>query len=196
MTDCRDLDVRPVRPDDWSLVEALFGERGACGGCWCMEWRRKGTRAERTRHKGDFNRRAFQALLEAGRVHGCLAIADGSAVGWCSLGPRAEFPSLLASRALASGAPEDAWAVTCFYVDRRWRGRGVATRLLAEAVEAARGAGARVIEGYPASRPRAGGPLPAAFAWTGTPPLFEAAGFERVVPCVLTRPVYRRTLGG
>jgi hypothetical protein len=31
----------PVIPKRWSEFEALFGERGACGGCWCMLWRLK-----------------------------------------------------------------------------------------------------------------------------------------------------------
>ena len=25
--------------DSWNDFERLFGERGACGGCWCMYWR-------------------------------------------------------------------------------------------------------------------------------------------------------------
>jgi hypothetical protein len=30
---------RPVTPARWPDLEQLFGERGACGGCWCMVWR-------------------------------------------------------------------------------------------------------------------------------------------------------------
>src|SRR5215831_13148559 len=29
----------PATPSRWADLEALFGERGACGGCWCMVWR-------------------------------------------------------------------------------------------------------------------------------------------------------------
>ena len=25
----------------WDDFEELFGEKGACGGCWCMSWRLK-----------------------------------------------------------------------------------------------------------------------------------------------------------
>jgi len=31
--------IRPITRRDWSTIERLFGERGACGGCWCMSWR-------------------------------------------------------------------------------------------------------------------------------------------------------------
>ena len=28
--------IAPLTPDRWDDFETLFGERGACGGCWCM----------------------------------------------------------------------------------------------------------------------------------------------------------------
>ncbi len=28
-----------VTPDSWKYIEELFGNNGACGGCWCMSWR-------------------------------------------------------------------------------------------------------------------------------------------------------------
>ena len=33
------LRVRPLTPKLWPALEDLFGERGACNGCWCMYWR-------------------------------------------------------------------------------------------------------------------------------------------------------------
>lgn len=41
-------------------------------------------------------------------------------------------------------------------------------------------AGAEVLEGYPVKPARLGAPIPAAFAYTGTVPLFEKAGFRLV----------------
>jgi hypothetical protein len=29
----------PVTKDNWKDFENLFGEKGACAGCWCMYWR-------------------------------------------------------------------------------------------------------------------------------------------------------------
>jgi hypothetical protein len=44
------LDFFPLKKKRWSDFEALFGERGACGGCWCMLWRLK--RKEFDQQKG------------------------------------------------------------------------------------------------------------------------------------------------
>ncbi|MEO8659046.1 MAG: hypothetical protein ABI693_11280 [Bryobacteraceae bacterium] len=35
----RSLTVRPLTPDLWLSIQDLFGEKGACNGCWCMYWR-------------------------------------------------------------------------------------------------------------------------------------------------------------
>ena len=29
------FEYHSLTPDRWGDLEALFGERGACGGCWC-----------------------------------------------------------------------------------------------------------------------------------------------------------------
>jgi hypothetical protein len=33
------LRIRFLTPGLWPALEDLFGERGACNGCWCMYWR-------------------------------------------------------------------------------------------------------------------------------------------------------------
>ncbi len=91
---------------------------------------------------------------------------------------------------LATDWDERTWSVTCFFIARDWRARGVGGRLLAAALERARARGATRVEGYPAAPPRDGGRLPAAFAWTGLPRLFERAGFERLAVTPGKRPIY------
>ena len=186
------LTVRSLEPGDWPLVEELFGPRGACGGCWCMWWRvRRGGR-EWEERKGEPNRLALRALVEAGAVHAVLAFAGERAVAWCSFGPKADFPRLEASRVLTTAPAAGVWSLACFYVPAGWRGKGVATALLAGAVAAARAAGARVLEAYPVE-PRAGR-VPAAFAWTGVPALFAGAGFTPLPRAEGARPIYRLAL--
>lgn len=34
----KNLEFHPLTQDRWADFEELFGERGACGGCWCMYW--------------------------------------------------------------------------------------------------------------------------------------------------------------
>lgn len=184
------LSIRDLEPTDWPAIARLFGPRGACGGCWCMTWRVRSGRAWEAA-KGEPNRRAFRRLVEAGRVFGALAFDGDEPVGWCNVGPRADYERLLNSRVLATPSPAT-WAVTCFYIPAARRGQGVASALLRHAVDLARRHGAPALEGYPVEPTGKGGRIPAAFAWTGVRSLFERAGFEDVTPPGGTRAIYRR----
>ena len=184
--------VRPLERSDWPLVEALFGERGACAGCWCMAWRL--TRESWEEGRGAKNRRAFKRLVESGRASGVLAVSGGRAVAWCSVGPRADFTALETKRSLATDWDAHTWSVTCFFVDKSWRRRGLGERMLRAAAALARKLGATRIEGYPAALPKDGGDLPAAFAWTGLPQVFERAAFTPLAKTPGKRPIYMRRL--
>jgi GNAT superfamily N-acetyltransferase len=87
-----------------------------------------------------------------------------------------------------------AWCVSCSYVPAAWRGRGVATALLAAAVELARTSGALLIEGYPLLPKVPGERAPAAFAWTGVRALHEGCRFERAPNPVAAKVICRRVL--
>ena len=172
------IEVRPLTARDWPVIERLFGPRGACGGCWCMYWRVPRGGELWKRNQGEPNKRAFRKLVEAGKVRGALAFSGGEPVGWCALGPRAEFPRTERVKALRAEWDEHTWSVNCFYIPRAWRGRGVASRLLALAVEIARAGGATVLEGYPVRFKGVADPrLAAAFAWTGVQAMFDRCGF-------------------
>lgn len=185
--------VRALRRGDWSVIETLFGKNGACGGCWCMAWRveRGGKLWEQC--KGAKNKRAFKKLVTTGKAFGCLAFVGDEPVGWCSIGPRGDFPRLQRSRVLKTDWSDTTWSVTCFYIPARWRHRGVATALLKEAIKLARAHGATQLEGYPV---RPYGPdksdIPAAFAWTGIPKLFEKHKFTNIAPPGHSRDIFRR----
>jgi GNAT superfamily N-acetyltransferase len=182
--------IRPVRPDDWPAIVELFGDRGACGGCWCMYWRlpRGGKLWEEV--KGRKNRDRFRRLVKAGKVHAVMAFAGERPVGWCCFGPRSTFPRLETVRALRRDWSETTWSIVCFYLPSRWRGAGMGTRLLAAAAREAFARGAREIEGYPVVPKR--GRIPAAFAWTGVPAMFERAGMTKLRRRGASRPIYVR----
>jgi hypothetical protein len=64
---------------------------------------------------------------------------------------------------------------------------------LKEAVQEARRRGARALEGYPVRPSKGqGADIPAAFAWTGVPSLFEKHKFADVTPQGQRRQIYRR----
>lgn len=184
------LALRPVSPDDWPLIVKLFGDKGACGGCWCMWWRVPKGGKSWEEAKGRKNRDRLRRLVKAGDVHAVIALRGDEPVGWCSFGPRQSFPRLQTVRALKRSGPETTWSIVCFYIPSRWRGRGVATRLLLAATARAFALGAREIEGYPVEPRGQTAKMPAAFAWTGVPAIFRAAGYREIPRPAMSRPMF------
>ena len=117
------LSFHPLTPTRWHDFELLFGPRGACGGCWCMYWRR--TRPVFEKGKGAGNRRAMKAIVEQGREPGILAYAGQTAVGWCSVAPREEFIRLGLSRILKPVDDVPVWSISCLFINRDYRNRGI-----------------------------------------------------------------------
>ncbi|HJR54835.1 MAG TPA: GNAT family N-acetyltransferase [Gemmatimonadota bacterium] len=182
------LTFHPATPDRWSDVEALFGERGACAGCWCMYWR-LGAQAY-TAGKGAGNRAALRRIVRRGDEPGVLAYAVGEPIGWCAVAPREEYPRLDRSRVLARLDETPVWSISCLFVARPWRKQGVSGALIEAAVAHARSRGAKIVEGYPVD--------PAArqadaFVWTGIASAYERAGFREMERRSPTRPIMRRT---
>jgi hypothetical protein len=69
----------------------------------------------------------------------------------------------------------------------------VARRLLEEATAQAFRMGAREVEGYPVLPKEAPKAVPAAFAWTGVPALFEAVGYTEQPQPEGARRIYIKT---
>jgi len=81
------------------------------------------------------------------------------------------------------------WSVVCFFIRADWRGKHVASALLARAARLAFQRGAREIEGYPVVV-KPGKTMPAVFAYTGTEAMFRAAAFTRVDKGTAGRAIY------
>lgn len=184
------LRILPAAPDRWNDLAKLFGPRGACAGCWCMWWRLPA--AEWKRGKGDPNRRALRRIVDSGNPPGLIAYDGDEPVGWIALAPREAYPRLAASRSLKPVDDTPVWSVTCFFVTRSHRRRGVSAALLRAAADFARERGARMLEGYPVVS--ATGTMPDAFAWTGLPAPFERAGFREVARPSASRRIMRKAL--
>jgi len=185
------IEFHPATAERWTDVERLFGERGACAGCWCMYWRVR--RKDWQAGKGEGNRRALRALVRRGREPGLLAYRDGKPVGWCAIAPRQDYPALARSRILAPVDPRPVWSISCLFVERRQRRTGIATALIREAVRFAARRGADIVEGYPVEPKQAR--APDAFIWTGVASSFRKAGFREVARRSETRPIMRARAG-
>jgi GNAT superfamily N-acetyltransferase len=186
----KQLKFQPLTPERWSDLEALFGARGACGGCWCMLWRLK--RSEFEKQKGDKNKAAFKAVVDSGEAPGILVYANGNAIGWCAFAPRESYPALDRSRVLKRIDDKPVWSIVCLFIAKNYRRKGVSVELLKAAAQYVRKRGGRLVEGYPVE-PRKDA-MPDVFAWTGVASAFLKAGFVECARRSETRPIMRRDL--
>lgn len=189
--------VRPLTPDRWQDLEELFGPSGGYWGCWCMYWRLPRSHFEdRTLHKK--NKSLFRRRVCDGPPPGLLAYdAEGRAVGWVQVGPRADVPNWNGARRLSAPTedvdPADpkVWGITCFVVRKGRRGQGVSTALLQGAIAWARKAGARWLEACPVevAAQRSDVAL-----YHGVASTFVRAGFREIARRRSDRPLLRLEL--
>ncbi|SRR5579871_180284 len=163
---------------------ACFSERhGKFRYCSCMRWRMRSTDFSRSTKESRVA--ALSRLVHDGQPVGVLAYEDGEPIGWCSVAPRESYHGLERYRSLARIDDQPVWSVVCFFVDRRYRRRGLTRALLDGAVAYAHSQGAKIVEGYPVA------PGPRLYTYMGAPSTFRAAGFRDVTLPGATRPVVR-----
>lgn len=182
-----ELEFHPVTPERWPDLAALFGERGACGGCWCMWWRLN--RSQFVQQKGQANKESLKKLIDAGEIPGLLAYTQEKPIAWCSLAPRETYPILERSRILQRVDDQAVWSIVCLFVARPFRRQGITPALLRAAIEYAGRQGAKIVEGYPVE-PRKGN-MPDVDIWIGVASSFRKAGFVEVLRRSPTRPIMR-----
>jgi GNAT superfamily N-acetyltransferase len=183
-----DLSFHPLTQKLWRDFELLFGKHGACGGCWCMYWKLRGkTFSENT---GDVARQMQKSIVDSKIVPGLLAYSDGYPVGWIAVEPRSAYPKLAHSRTLKPVDNQEVWSITCFFVEKKHRRKGITVELLKAAVDFVKSQGGKIVEGYPVDIHTAQS-QPDAFVYTGTASAFKQAGFKEVARNSPTRPIFR-----
>lgn len=190
----------------WDDVRTVFGTRGDPSTCWCQFFKVDAAAWKAKNHAAAFEQ-ALCDQVDAARASrsagpGVIAYLGTDAegwepVGWAAIEPRPVYPRVLAGRMMPGTAEPDSsdagvWAVTCFVVRVGFRRRGVASALLAGAVDQARRGGARIVEAYPVDT--AGEKVSSADLYHGPLSAFEAAGFEITGRPVEGRAVVRRAL--
>lgn len=158
--------TKELGEDTWPDFEKFFEKHnGVAGGCWCMAYQRPSprslvgrlprsirmrmSRAERTA----MNKRDKKKLVEESRAHGIVVYSGENPVGWCQYGLREELPRIDAGRNYSKIEPisqdKRLWRITCFFVDRHYRGQGVAQTALRAALKSIRRQGGGIVEAYP-----------------------------------------------
>ena len=184
--------VVALAPDTWNLFEDLAGRHnGVFGGCWCIYFHPDGP--ERGQGAGA-NRELKKRYVEQGRAHAALVVHDHEAVAWCEYGTPDELPTIHHRKQYESECdvlPD--YRLTCIFVDRRYRRRGLAEVALHGALELISRAEGGVVEGYPHEVGEK--KMSSSFLYNGTRGLYERAGFDYVRPKGLRNCVMRRAVG-
>jgi GNAT superfamily N-acetyltransferase len=127
------------------------------------------------------NRTQKECRVREGAAHAALVYDGSTCVGWCQFGSPRELPRIKRQRAYEDGLTRlPDWRITCFFVDKGYRGRGVAAAALKGALSEIARLGGGEVESYPedlASRS-----VSAAFLHNGTIAMFEKEGFVRTRP--------------
>lgn len=180
------LIIRPLTPDLFPALVELFGTQGPVSRCWCMYWRLGDVYRKRPPKK---NKAEFEALVQHGPPPGLVAFEGELAVGWCQLTPRAALPWLDRAWRLKRVDDLPVWSLSCFYIRKGYRKKGVTTALIKAAITAAKEAGAPALEAYPLD-----GDLSPSSTSTGYASTFARLGFKTVARHVAPRPIMRYEL--
>lgn len=117
--------VVALGPDTWDLFEGLAGRHnGVFGGCWCIYFHPDGPE----RGQGaEANRELKRRYVQQGKAHAALVVDGDEAIAWCEYGTPEELPTIHHRKqyeAECDVLPD--YRLTCIFVDRRYRRRGLA----------------------------------------------------------------------
>ncbi len=180
--------------DTWPDFEKLAPQQGQC---WCMYYHRERpilTGAPKEEREAA-NKRDKKNLVRQGRSHAILVYDNERLAGWCQYGPKEELPRIDAGRNYRKLEPVEKkklWRITCFYVDRDYRKKGVAKTALRAALDSIKRQGGGIVEAYPVvSSKMAANPE---WLWFGTPRMFRRERFRPVSPLGTSLFLMRKTI--
>ena len=165
--------VKPLNSNTWpDFARLVEKHNGVWGGCWCMAFHPEGVDTGKT--QSDKERR-----VREGRAHAALVFDGSTCIGWCQFGPTDELPRIKHRKAYIEGLTDlPDWRITCFFVDRDYRRKGVASAALKGALQEIRRLGGGTVESYPEDVE--GRSVSGSFLYNATVSMFEQQGFRRV----------------
>ncbi|MBN3825855.1 GNAT family N-acetyltransferase [Burkholderia sp. Ac-20384] len=183
-----DISVEALTPDRWPDIEALLSEGAVTRRCWCTYWRigPRYRQQEPSANKSDLKR-----VVAAGPPPGILAYVEDQPVGWCQVGSRELLPYMEHAWRLRSPDNLAVWTISCFYIRKDFRRRGISSRLINAAIDLAKRSGAHAIEAYPIDRSTSPSSSSTGFVTT-----FERFGFLHMPSPSRERPIMRLYLNG
>jgi predicted GNAT family acetyltransferase len=133
---------------NWTKLVELFGDKGACGNCWCMSFRL--AKSDFEEGKVDCgNKSAMKKLVWSNRPTGLLGFYNEQPIAWCAFAPREDFLKIENSRVHKRIDNHLVWSIPCTFIDKRFRRQGVSVELLKGVIKYAKEQGIKIIEAYP-----------------------------------------------
>jgi GNAT superfamily N-acetyltransferase len=189
-------ETHPVTPDRFDDFADVINPNRRTTHCWCLSHRLRVTDIEDL--GGGDREQAMRRLCERENPPGVVTYLDGTPLGWCNIGPRAEIPRLVRSTLIRPVDTVPVWSIVCVVVRGGHRRQGVTAHLIEGAVQYAASRDAPAVEAYPVD-PK--GRMDTTMAFVGTRSMFARAGFEVIgttdaVASKMPRLVMRRRLAG
>lgn len=172
-----DLITRPLSLETWDAFAHLVEANGGIfGGCWCISFHLdpKGPKGQMSPY-----RETKKCLVREGKARAALVFSGDQCLGWCQFGTCEELPNIKNRKNYASNLdllPD--WRITCFFVGKGLRKRGVARKALESALQMIKESGGGLVEAYPFDVDAC--PTSSSFLHAGTLKMFVDQGFEPI----------------
>lgn len=161
------IKIKPVDETNWADFETLFQSKGGPGYCWCMVWRM--TKDELKHNNSTCRKEFIKQRVWSNTPIGLLGYVGNEAVAWCSIAPRETHQRLGGDESI-----ENVWSISCFYIKKEFRKKGLTEFLVENAKKYTRKNGAKYIEAYPVETDSP------SYRFMGFIKTFEKAGFNFV----------------
>ena len=186
--------VKPLEASTWPDFAALVERHnGVFGGCWCTYFHQYPDPPER---KELGNREFKKKLVETGCSHAALVFDGDEVVAWAQFGTVAELPNIHHRKQWEAETEERPdYRITCLFVDRRYRRKGLAAIAVQGALRLIAQQGGGLVEVYPhdlADKKKIGKKTSASFLYNATRTMYEREGFTYLRPkgqgnCVMSK---------
>jgi GNAT superfamily N-acetyltransferase len=184
--------IEPLSPQTWdAFADLAERHNGVWGGCWCAFFHCYPDPPER---KALGNRGFKELMVNQGRAHAALVFDGDVAVAWAEYGSVEELPNIHHRKDWEQSLvrmPD--YRITCLFVDRRYRRKGIAAVAVRGALALIGAAGGGLVESYPHDLPP-DKKTSASFLYNATRSMYEQLGFSYERPkgkgnCVMTTSV-------
>jgi GNAT superfamily N-acetyltransferase len=137
--------MKPENASDWFdfFDNRAFSDHPDWKGCYCTG--PFTPRLKEYKSTNTIRKEYAKWLVEHDMMKGYLAYENGKVIGWCNVNMRSALPKYDDN----SKDSESVLSIACFMVEKEYRRKGIAQKLLDRIIKDAREQGIRVIEAYP-----------------------------------------------